>query len=185
VGSPAGCLAAETAGDLGVGAVVLQESPHVGRLADYVELIARTGRVGMAVVNAWVRVAPFGGRDRRLGTDPIAFAIPRAGTQRPIVVDFATSVLAEGKLKVALADGAAVTPGAIIDADGNPTEDPADFYAGGSLLSAQGHKGYGLAVAIEALGGALSGMGPAMIPGYRDGNGLHSARRSLDRAPSA
>ncbi len=175
-GQPAGCLAAETAaeiaGELGVGAVVLQESPHVGRLADYVELIAGKGRVGMAVVNAWVRVAPFGGRDRRLGTDPIAFGIPRAGTQRPIVVDFATSVLAEGKLKVALADGAAVAPGAIIDADGNPTEDPADFYAGGSLLSAQGHKGYGLAVAIEALGGALSGMGPAMIPGYRDGNGM-------------
>jgi uncharacterized oxidoreductase len=114
-GQPGARLAAQTAaeiaGELGVGAVVLQESPHVGRLADYVELIAGSGRIGMAVTNAWVRVAPFGGRDRRLGTDPIAFGIPTAGAERPIVVDFATSVVAEGKLKVALASGAAAPPG--------------------------------------------------------------------------
>jgi len=164
--------ASEIAGELGVGAVVLQESPHVGRLADYVELIARRGRVAMAATNAWVNVAPFGGRDRRLGTNPIAFGIPRAADRPPIVSDFATSVVAEGKLQVARAYGRSVAPGAIVDSEGRPTQDPEEFYSGGALLPAQGYKGYGLAVAIEALGGALSGMGPAMLADYGDGNGM-------------
>lgn len=164
--------AADIAGELGVGAVVLQESPHIGRLADYAELIARRGSLAMVVANAWINVAPFGGRDRRLGTDPIAFAIPRAQSHPPIISDFATSVVAEGKLQVARAYGRSVAPGTILDREGRPTEDPHDFYAGGVLLPAQGYKGYGLAVAIEALGGALSGMGPAMLADYGDGNGV-------------
>ena len=175
-GQPAARLAAETAAGLadehGVGAVVLQESPHVGRLADYVESIAHGGHLAMAVANAWVNVTPFGGRDRRLGTDPIAFAIPRGGPEPPIVSDFATSVVAEGKLQVARAYGRSLAPGLIVDREGRPSADPEDFYAGGALLPAQGYKGYGLAVAIEALGGALSGMGPAMLPDYGDGNGM-------------
>ncbi|MFZ0379440.1 MAG: Ldh family oxidoreductase [Solirubrobacteraceae bacterium] len=164
--------AAEIAGELGVGAVVLQESPHVGRMADYVELIAAGGHLGMTVTNATPNVAPFGGRDRRLGTDPIAFAIPRPEGRPPIVVDFATAVRAEGKVRVARAAGATVPPGTLIDRDGRPSNDPEDFYAGGALLPAEGHKGYALAVAIEALGGILSGMGPAMIPAYGAGNGM-------------
>lgn len=146
-GQPAASLAAQTAAELagehGVGAVVLQDSPHVGRLSDYVELIAARGRVGMAVANTGVIVAPFGGRDRRLGTDPIAFAIPRAQGRRPIVADFATSVIAEGKVRVALAAGLPVPPGAVIDSEGRPSDDPEAFFAGGSLLPAQGYKGYG------------------------------------------
>lgn len=188
-GQPAAVLAARTAADLaadhGVGAVVLQESPHVGRLADYVEEIAEGGRLAMAVTNAWVNVAPFGGRDRRLGTDPIAFAIPRRGGQPPIITDFATSVVAEGKLQVARARGATVAPGIILDRDGRPSEDPEDFYAGGALLPAQGYKGYGLAVAIEALGGALSGIGPAMLPDYGDGNGMFVLALAIDAFTSS
>lgn len=175
-GQPAARLAAQTAaeiaGELGVGAVVLQDSPHVGRLADYVRLIAATGSLAMAVTNSSLTVAPHGGRERRLGTDPIAFAIPRAGDAPPIMVDFATSVIAEGKVRVARATGRPVPPGAIIDREGRPTEDPNEFFDGGALLPAQGYKGYGLAVAIEALGGALSGMGPSMIADYGKGNGL-------------
>jgi LDH2 family malate/lactate/ureidoglycolate dehydrogenase len=175
-GQPGARLAAETAiaiaGEHGAGAVVLQESPHVGRLADYAEQIARAGHLAMMVTNAGVNVAPFGGRDRQLGTDPIAFGIPRGDGQPPIISDFATSVVAEGKLQVARAYGRSVAPGTIIDSDGRATEDPEDFYAGGALLPAQGYKGYGLAVAIEALGGALSGMGPAMLPDFGDGNGM-------------
>ncbi len=175
-GQPAARLAADTAAELarehGVGAVVLQESPHVGRLGDYAERIARAGQLSMVVTNAWVNVAPFGGRDRRLGTNPIAFGIPRASEQPPIVSDFATSVVAEGKLQVARAYGRSVPPGTIVDSDGRPTEDPNAFYDGGALLPAQGYKGYGLAVAIEALGGALSGMAPAMLSEYGDGNGM-------------
>lgn len=183
-GQPAAWLAADTAaeiaGEHGVGAVVLQESPHVGRLGDYAERIAAAGQLAMAVTNAWVNVAPFGGRDRRLGTNPIAFGIPRSGDQPPIISDFATSVVAEGKLKVARAHGRAVAPGTIVDQAGHPTEDPEDFYSGGALLPAQGYKGYGLAVAIEALGGALSGMGPAMLPDYGDGNGMFVLALQVD-----
>ena len=175
-GQPAARLAAQTAAEIaaeqGVGAVVLQESPHVGRMADYVELIAARGQLGMTVTNARPNVAPFGGRSRRLGTDPIAFAIPRAGGRPPIVVDFATSVRAEGKVRVARAAGRTVPPGTLIDSEGRPSVDPEDYYAGGSLLPAEGHKGYALAVAIEGLGGILSGMGPAMLPVYGDGNGM-------------
>lgn len=183
-GQPAARLAAETAaeiaGELGVGAVVLQDSPHVGRMADYVELIAARGQLGMTVTNSRPNVAPFGGRDRRLGTDPIAFAFPRVGGHPPIVVDFATSVRAEGKVRVARAAGMMVPPGTLIDRDGRPSNDPEDYYAGGALLPAQEHKGYALAVAIEALGGILSGMGPAMTPAYGDGNGMFVMALEVD-----
>jgi uncharacterized oxidoreductase len=141
-------------------------------MADYVELIAARGQLGMTVTNARPNVAPFGGRARRLGTDPIAFAMPRAGGRPPIVVDFATSVRAEGKVRVARAAGRSVPPGTLIDANGRPSVNPEDYYNGGALLPAEGHKGYALAVAIEALGGILSGMGPAMTPAYGDGNGV-------------
>lgn len=175
-GQPAARLAAQTAaeiaGEQGVGAVILQDSPHVGRMADYVELIAARGQLGMTVTNARPNVAPFGGRARRLGTDPIAFAIPRAGGRPPIVVDFATSVRAEGKVRVARAAGRTVPAGTLIDAEGRPSVNPEDYYNGGALLPAEGHKGYALAVAIEGLGGILSGMGPAMLPAYGDGNGM-------------
>jgi len=175
-GQPAARLAAQTAAEIagtqGVGAVVLQDSPHVGRMADYVELIAARGQLGMTVTNARPNVAPFGGRARRLGTDPIAFAIPRAGGRPPIAVDFATSVRAEGKVRVARAAGRTVPAGTLIDAEGRPSVNPEDYYNGGALLPAEGHKGYALAVAIEGLGGILSGMGPAMLPVYGDGNGM-------------
>lgn len=175
-GQPAARLASQTAAEIadehGVGAVILQESPHVGRMADYVEMIAARGHLGMTVTNARPNVAPFGGRARRLGTDPIAFAIPRAEGRPPIVVDFATSVRAEGKVRVARAAGRTVPPGTLIDAEGRPSVNPEDYYNGGALLPAEGHKGYALAVAIEALGGILSGMAPAMLPSYGDGNGM-------------
>jgi hydroxycarboxylate dehydrogenase B len=175
-GQPAARLASQTAseiaGELGVGAVILQDSPHVGRMADYVEMIAARGQLGMTVTNARPNVAPFGGRSRRLGTNPIAFAIPRAAQRPPIVVDFATSVRAEGKVRVARAAGRTVPPGTLIDSEGRPSVNPEDYYNGGALLPAEGHKGYALAVAIEALGGILSGMAPAMLPTYGDGNGM-------------
>jgi LDH2 family malate/lactate/ureidoglycolate dehydrogenase len=175
-GQPAARLAAETAAEIavtqGVGAVILQDSPHVGRMADYVELIAARGQLGMTVTNARPNVAPFGGRARRLGTDPIAFAMPRSPGRPPIVVDLATSVRAEGKVRVARAAGRTVPAGTLIDAEGRPSVNPEDYYNGGALLPAEGHRGYALAVAIEGLGGILSGMGPAMLPVYGDGNGM-------------
>jgi uncharacterized oxidoreductase len=81
-------------------------------------------------------------------------------------------VRAEGKVRVARAAGRTVPPGTLIDSEGRPSVNPDDYYNGGALLPAEGHKGYALAVAIEGLGGILSGMGPAMLPAYGDGNGM-------------
>jgi uncharacterized oxidoreductase len=101
----------------------------------------------------------------------MAWAIPRGPGQEPLLVDFATSGVAEGKLQVARAKGERVPPGMIIDREGHPSVEPADFYAGGALLPFGGHKGYGISVMIELVAGALSGMGPSVSPDYPGGNG--------------
>ncbi len=105
-----------------------------------------------------------------LGTNPIAMACPRAAGP-PIVFDISTAAVAEGKLGVALAAGARIKPGAVIDAAGGETTDPAAFYAGGALLPFGEHKGYGLSVFVEILGGILSGAGASSSPRYSHGNG--------------
>ncbi len=126
---------------------------------------------GLAVCNAPPAVAPYGGSERLLGTNPIAIAVPGGPGQPPLLVDIATSVVAEGKLKVARAKGERVAPGLLVDREGRASVQPDDFYAGGALLPFAGHKGYGLSVMVELLGGALSGMAPSALPEYRIGNG--------------
>ena len=174
-GQPAARLATETvialAREFGVGAVTIDNCNHIGRVGEYVERMARAGLIGLTLCNVGPAVAPFGGREARMGTNPMAWGIPRGAGQDPLVVDFATSVVAEGKLRVARAKGEQVPPGLIIDRDGRASTDPADFYEGGALLPFGGYKGYGLSVMIELVGGALSGMGPSMKPGYQHGNG--------------
>ena len=115
-------------------------------------------------------VAPFGGAGRALGTNPFAWAAP-GGPRGPLVVDFSTAGVAEGKLKLAAADGRPITPGLIVDAEGRPSTNADDFYAGGALLPFGGHKGSGMSVMIELLGGLLTGMGTAPTPSYGGGNG--------------
>jgi uncharacterized oxidoreductase len=88
------------------------------------------------------------------------------------VLDFATAATAEGKLRVARATGASIPPGSVIDADGAPATTADAFYAGGALLPFGGHKGYGLSVVIEMLGGALSGNHPSASADYSSGNGV-------------
>jgi LDH2 family malate/lactate/ureidoglycolate dehydrogenase len=150
----------------GVAVAVLRRCQHVGRLGEYVEEVAAAGHVAMALANADPTVAPWGGRDRMLGTNPFAWAVPVAEGAVPLVVDFATSATAEGKLGVARAAGQQVPPGLIVDADGQPTTDPDDFYAGGALLPFGGHKGYGLGLVADVVAGLLSGTGSASAPGY-------------------
>jgi uncharacterized oxidoreductase len=145
---------------------VLRRCQHVGRLGEYVEQIAGAGHIGLAMANADPTVAPWGGRDRMLGTNPFAWAAPVADGAAPLVVDFATSATAEGKLAVARASGQRVPEGLIVDADGEPTTEPADFYAGGALLPFGGHKGYGLGLIADVVAGLLSGTGSASAPGY-------------------
>jgi len=164
-------LVSDRARDSGVAAATIGNCNHVGRLGAYVEAVAQAGMGGLAVCNAPAAVALYGGSERLLGTNPIAIAVPGGAGQPPLLVDIATSVVAEGKLNVARAKGERVAPGLLLNRDGRPSEEPADFYDGGALLPFGGHKGSGLSVMVELLGGALSGMAPAALPEYRIGNG--------------
>lgn len=159
------------ASQLGVAAAAVRRCNHIGRLGEYVETIAAAGQVGIALCNADATVAPFGGRDRLLGTNPVALAVPGGPDGPPVVVDWATAATAEGKLAVARARGESAPEGAVLDADGAPTTDPADFYAGGALLPFGGHKGYGLSVVVEIVGGLLGGSGISALPGFDETNG--------------
>ena len=174
-GQPAAQLAARTAASLaehhGVGAVTIAHCNHVGRLGEYADMIAHSGCVGMAMANVGPGVAPFGGRSRMLGTNPIAYAVPRGPGKNSILLDFATSGVAEGKLMVARDKGVEVASGLIIDKEGQSTTNPNDYFGGGALLPFGLHKGYGLSVMCELLGGALSGAGPSALPDFGGGNG--------------
>ncbi|NPV09510.1 MAG: Ldh family oxidoreductase [Anaerolineae bacterium] len=162
----------------GLAAVVLHSSNHVGRVGEYVEEIARHDMVGLATLNnhgAAMQVAPFGGRERRLSSNPIAFAAPTSGD--PILVDMTSSVVAEGKVRVLRNQGKLAPDGWLIDAEGRPTNDPRVLYADppGALLplgGPLGHKGYGLSVMIEVLSGALSGAGCSSPRHERIGNAM-------------
>src|SRR6266478_8712189 len=145
----------------------LSRTGHVGRLADYAEMAAGQGLVAMLWVNAvhGLNVAPWGGSGRRLGTNPHAIGIPGAAGPA-MVLDFATSVVAEGKMRVKKNRKQQAPLGWFIDAEGRPATDPEIFYGdpAGSLLTAGEHKGSGLSLAVEILGGILSGTGPAGPP---------------------
>ena len=158
-------IAIEKAKAQGLAAVTLRRTNHVGRLADYTEMAAAEGLIGMLWVNApmALNVAPWGGAARRLGTNPHAIAVPGPGGTVAVSLDFATSVIAEGKLKVKLNRGESVAPGIMLNAAGRPSTDPREFYAEppGSLLTMGAHKGFGLSLVVEILGGILSGTGAA------------------------
>jgi uncharacterized oxidoreductase len=158
-------VAVEKAKTQGLSAVTLVRTNHIGRLADIAEQAATQGLIGLVWANVptALNVAPWGGAGRRLGTNPHAVAVPGPGGAVAMSLDFATSVWAEGKLKVKFARGERVPSGIMLNGEGRPSTDPAEYYATppGALLPAGDHKGYGLALAIEILGGILSGSGPA------------------------
>ena len=162
-------LAIEKARQHGLATVTLRNTSHVGRAGAYPLMAARQkNMIGLAFVNAGrlgYQIAPFGGLEGRISTNPIAFSAPRPDTD-PILVDMTTSVVAEGKVRVAINQGVEVPEGWLIDAQGNPTTDPNDFRAEppGAILPMGGvvaHKGYSLGLVVELLGGALSGEGCA------------------------
>jgi LDH2 family malate/lactate/ureidoglycolate dehydrogenase len=158
-GQLAGQLAASTVVRLtrahGVGVVAVDRCGHVGRLGEYVETLAAAGFVGHALCNAEPAVAPPGTSVRALGTNPVAWAVPRADGE-PVLVDFATAELAEGKLQVAVSRGQKLNVPAVVDAAGRPSLDPADFYAGGALVPFGAHKGYALSVVAELVSRGLA-----------------------------
>jgi uncharacterized oxidoreductase len=169
----------------GLAAVALRNAGHIGRVGDWAEMAAAEGLVSVHFVNAAgsLLVAPFGGVEKRLSTSPYCVGIPRQG-QDPIVLDFATSIVAEGKVLVASRGGKKLPKGALIDADGSLSEDPAvlygphqaegprDYSKGSGAIRAFGeHKGSGLAFICELLGGALTGTG-ATAANRRFANGM-------------
>ena len=169
----------------GLAAVALRNAGHIGRVGDWAEMAAAEGLVSVHFVNAAgsLLVAPFGGVEKRLSTAPYCVGIPRQG-QDPIVLDFATSVVAEGKCLVASRGGKKLPKGALIDADGSLSDDPHVLYGSytpdgprdhtkgtGAIRAFGEHKGSGLAFICELLGGALTGTG-ATAPDRRFANGM-------------
>ncbi|SEA74263.1 malate/lactate/ureidoglycolate dehydrogenase [Variovorax sp. YR216] len=146
--------------------VSLAESHHLGRIGHFAEMATAQGLVSMHFVNVLSRpvVAPWGGGDGRFGTNPCCIGVPLAGAE-PFILDFATSRVAQGKMRVAHNKGERVPPGYLIDEHGAPTNDPGVVVVPqsnglfGALLTFGEHKGYGMAVACELLGGALTGGG--------------------------
>lgn len=141
----------------GIAMIGLRNCGHLGRVGDWAEMAAAEGQVSLHFLNTSgaQRVAPFGGRDRRLSTNPISIGIPVDGSD-PVILDVTTSTVAEGKLMVAANKGEQVPEGWIIDRDGAPTTDPKAFYDGGALLTVGAHKGSGLSIVTDLLAGAVS-----------------------------
>jgi uncharacterized oxidoreductase len=172
-------LCIEKAGRGIVGLVLVRNCHHVGRLNTYAELALECDMIGIMSVNSNSSVAPFGGKTKQLGTNPLCFAIP-AGEEPPMVLDMATSVWAQGKVMVHLARGEELPEGVFMDADGNPTTDPSWYTKGGLLRTLggiAGYKGFGLSLLVEILCGALSGAGCSNSEEYRSrpfygGNGV-------------
>jgi len=172
---------------MGLSAVSLRNSGHVGRVGDWAEMAAAAGLISIHFVNAGgsVLVAPFGGAERRFSTAPYCIGVPLPG-RPPLVLDFATSVVAEGKVLVASQGGKKIPGHALIGPDGAMSGDPTmlygehtstgprDFRKGAGAIRAFGdHKGSGLALMCEILGGALTGNGCASLE-RRSANGMFS-----------
>lgn len=142
--------------------LALRNACHIGRIGAYGEQCAEAGLISMHhvnVVGSGPAVAPFGGREARMLTNPYCCALPRADGDH-IVLDFATSAIAIGKLRVAFMKGELAPPGALVDASGQPTDDARTFFAGegrSMLLPFGLHKGGGMQILCELLGGALAG----------------------------
>jgi len=157
IGEFAAKLGIAKAAKSGIAMIGLRNCGHLGRVGDWAEMAAADGLVSLHFLNTSgaQRVAPFGGSDRRLSTNPISVGIPLDDAD-PVILDVTTSMVAEGKLMVAMNKGERVPEGWIIDGEGAPTTDPKAFYDGGALLTVGGHKGSGLSIVTDLLAGAVS-----------------------------
>lgn len=144
----------------GLGIAGVRRSNHFGIAAFYVQKAIRHGFIGFAASNAPPHMAPFGGRARFLGTNPMAVGIP-AGQEPPLLFDASTSVVARGKIIVAAQEGKPIPAGWAIDADGNPTTDASAALAG-SVLPFGGAKGSAISFILDILCGVLTGSGFAL-----------------------
>lgn len=150
--------AAASAHEHGVGAAGVVQCGHAGRTGAWAERGAGHGCATMVVLGG--SAPPFvmsagPGAAPSLHTNPIAFAMPAPG--HPLMLDIATSMVAEGKVRVALSRRSVLPEGSILSPDGRVSNDPDDFANGGCLLPVGGHKGFGLSAMVEALGVVLTG----------------------------
>ena len=140
----------------GIALLAIRNSHHFAALWPDVEPLAREGLVALALVNSMACVVPSGGARAVFGTNPIAFAAPRAGHD-PLVFDLATSAIAHGDVQIAAREGRMLPDGHGVDARGQPTNDPRAILDGGALLPFGGYKGSALSMMVELLAAALTG----------------------------
>lgn len=162
-------LAIEKAREYAIASVSFTNVYHIGRLGEYVQIAADEGFIALMLANGsrpGGLVAPFGTRERIMGTNPIAYGLP-SEAHGPVIADFSTSSVAEGKVRIASRNGAKIPLGWIIDQEGNPTDNPDDLYSGGAIQTFGGHKGYALSLLVEVIGGILSGADTPIFPDYR------------------
>jgi LDH2 family malate/lactate/ureidoglycolate dehydrogenase len=141
----------------GVAVVGVHNSHHLGMCAPYAEKLARAGYVAFAMTNTAALMAPTGGSKRLLGNNPIAAAIPRAGNRDPITLDIAFTHAAFGMVQKLKAAGKPIPDGWMHDEGGNWINDPDRAVSEGIMAPIGAHKGYGLALIVEFLTGALTG----------------------------
>ncbi|CAH2599148.1 Hydroxycarboxylate dehydrogenase B [Rhodovastum atsumiense] len=185
-------LGIRKAREAGLSVIALRRSAHAGRIGDWGERAAEAGLISLHFVNVenGELVAPYGGTARRFATNPVCIGIPPMPGRPMLLLDFATSVVAEGKVLVASNGGKPVPEGALIGADGRLSTDPATLYGSlepngprkpengtGAIRAFGEHKGSGLAFMCEILAGVLCGGGPSGPrhgPERRIGNGMLS-----------
>lgn len=173
VGPQSAELGIARAHEHGTAMIALRHAGHLGRIGDYAEMSVAEGLVSLHFVNVLssLLVAPFGGRDRRTSTNPIAIGVPSTSGE-PFILDFATSMVAEGKCLVARQGGKPIPPTALVGDDGAMTDDTDVLYGPrpdnpypdptkgpGALRTFGDHKGSGLSLACDLLAGVLGGSG--------------------------
>jgi uncharacterized oxidoreductase len=161
IGREAMEMAIERARRFGFCALGIRNSGHLGRVGAWAEQLAEANLASFHFVNTsgfGILVAPHGGSDRRLSANPVAAGVPLKG-KPPLILDIATSAIAEGKIQVARNRGERIEPGLVMDGNGQPTNDPERFYASppGAIFPFGGHKGSGLSFMCEVLAGSLTG----------------------------
>lgn len=147
---------AQAAPRQGIAAAGIARSHHCGVAGVTVDRLARSGLVALLFANTPAAMAPWGGRKALFGTNPIAFAAPRSGGRTPIVVDVSLSKVARGKIMAADQKGTAIPEGWALDADGQPTTDPAAALSG-TMIPMGDAKGTALALMVELLAAGLIG----------------------------